>query len=385
MDRLRAERGARIVIPLASPAAQYQAHKDAIDEAIRRVLDGGVYILGGEVERFEQEFAAYCDVPYAIGVGSGTDALSLGLRALGVGSGDEVITVSHTALATVSAIIATGAIPVLIDVDAASYNIDVDLIEDAIGPRTKAIVVVHLYGRPTDLDSVLAIAKRHHLRLVEDCAQATGARYHGRRVGSIGDLGCFSFYPTKNLGAIGDGGMVTTSDDSLALRLKRLRQYGWDEFRKTDDVGINSRLDPLQAAILRAKLPCLDADNARRNEIARRYGDGLAGLPLSLPARSSSGDHVFHLYVVACSHRDALSEHLSKRGIGSAVHYPLPAHRHEGYATRVRVSGADLHVTDRVVSQVLSLPIFPELADADVDQVIAAIHDFFSASRPLES
>jgi dTDP-4-amino-4,6-dideoxygalactose transaminase len=367
------------VIPLASPAAQYRARKDAIQSAITRVLDSGTYVLGGEVESFERAFADYCSVAHAVGVGSGTDALILALRGFGIGEGDEVISVSHTALATVAAIIATGATPVLIDVDKTSYTLDPSFIEVAIGPRTKAIVAVHLYGRPADLDAICAIAKRHGLKVVEDCAQAAGASYRSRPVGSIGDVGCFSFYPTKNLGAVGDGGMVTTSHAALAARVRRLRQYGWNETRETAEAGVNSRLDPLQAAILGAKLPHLDADNARRAAVAKRYEKGFAGLPLTLPAAANSAEHVYHLYVFGCDDRDALAAHLAKRGIDSGIHYPLPAHRHKGYAERVRIPEAGLPVTDRLVGRILSLPIYPELGDADVDRVVAEIRDFYRA------
>jgi dTDP-4-amino-4,6-dideoxygalactose transaminase len=365
------------MIPWASPCAQYLAHKEAIEAAIDRVLASGNYVLGEEVDRFERAFAAYCGVEHAIGVGNGTDALILALRALGVGQDDEVVTVSHTALATVAAILATGATPVLVDVDPANYTIDPARIEEVIGPRTTAIVVVHLYGRPVDLDAVEAIAKRHGLRLIEDCAQAAGARHRARRVGSVGDVASFSFYPTKNLGAIGDGGMVTTADATLAERVRKLRQYGWNATRETEDIGVNSRLDPLQAAILGVKLRHLDADNARRAEIAQRYAGGLAGLPLTLPASDNSVDHVYHLYVLACDDRDALAAYLAKEGVGSAVHYPVPVHRHKGYAERVRVAKSELPATNRLIGRILSLPIYPELADAEVDRVIAAVRGYF--------
>jgi dTDP-4-amino-4,6-dideoxygalactose transaminase len=367
------------VIPWASPAAQYRAHKNVIDDAITRVLDSGDYVLGSEVESFERAFADYCGVAHAVGIGSGTDALILAVRSLGIGPGDEVITVSHTALATVAAIIATGAMPVLVDVDAESYTINPTRIEEAVGSRTKAIVAVHLYGQPADLDAIAAIAKRHRLRLIEDCAQATGACYRNRRVGSIGDLACFSFYPTKNLGAIGDGGMVTTADAALASRVRRLHQYGWNEKRETDDVGVNSRLDSLQAAILGAKLPYLEADNARRAAIAARYGEGLCGLPLVVPASREGCTHVYHLYVIACDERAALMEHLGRNGIGCGIHYPLPVHFQKGYAERARVAEGGLKVTDQLARRILSLPIYPELGNAEVERVIAAIRDFYRA------
>jgi dTDP-4-amino-4,6-dideoxygalactose transaminase len=365
------------MIPWASPRAQYRAHKEAIEAAIGRVLASGNYVLGEEVDRFERAFAAYCGVEHAIGVGNGTDALILAMRALGIGRGDEVVTVSHTALATVAAVLATGATPVLVDVDPATCTIDPARIEGSIGPRTRAIVAVHLYGRPVDLDAIEAIAKQHGLCLIEDCAQAAGARHRDRCVGSIGDVASFSFYPTKNLGAIGDGGMVTTANAALAERVRRLRQYGWNEARETKDVGVNSRLDPLQAAILGVKLSHLDVDNARRAKIAQRYARGFAGLPLNLPEAADSASHVYHLYVLGSDDRDGLAAHLAKQGVGSAVHYPVPVHRHRGYAERVRIPEAGLPATDRLVGRILSLPIYPELGDAEVDQVIAAVRNFF--------
>jgi dTDP-4-amino-4,6-dideoxygalactose transaminase len=367
------------VIPWASPVAQYRAHKNAIEAAITRVLDSGAYVLGSEVEAFERAFATYCGVGHAVGTGSGTDALFLALCALGIGPGDEVVTVSHTALATVAAIIATGATPALVDVDAASYTIDPARIEEAVGPKTKAIVAVHLYGQPADLDAVEAIAKRHRLRLIEDCAQAAGARYRGRRIGSIGDLACFSFYPTKNLGAIGDGGMVTTRDVALASRVRRLHQYGWNEDRETEDVGVNSRLDSLQAAILGAKLPHLDADNARRAAIAARYAKGLCHLPLVVPIAPDGCTHAYHLYVIACDDRDALMGHLRRREIGCGIHYPVPVHLQKGYAECVRVAAGRLKVTERLVRRIVSLPIYPELGDEEVERVIVGIRDFYRA------
>jgi len=367
------------VIRWASPAAQYRAHKNAIEAAITRVLDSGTYVLGSEVESFERAFADYCSVAYSVGTGSGTDALILALRALGIGPGDEVVTVSHTALATVAAIIATGATPLLVDVDAASYTIDPARVDEAVGPRTKAIVAVHLYGLPADLDAIEAIAKRNRLRLVEDCAQAAGARYRGRRVGSIGDVACFSFYPTKNLGAIGDGGMVTTKDAALASRVRRLRQYGWNEDRETEDVGVNSRLDSLQAAILAAKLPHLETDNARRAAIAAGYAEGLSGLPIAVPATREGATHVYHLYVIACDERDALIKHLRRHGIDCGIHYPVPVHLQKVYADRVRVAEGGLKVTEHLTRHIISLPIYPELGDAEVERVIAVICDFYRA------
>jgi dTDP-4-amino-4,6-dideoxygalactose transaminase len=360
-------------IPWASPAAQYRAHQTEIQAAIARVLDNGHFVLGEEVEAFERAFAQYCGVAHGVGVASGTDALELAMRALGVGPGDEVITVSHTAVATAAAVLACGATPVLVDIDQASYTLDPSKIEAAITPRTKAIVPVHLYGQAADMDAILALARAHRLRVIEDCAQCTGGRYGARRLGSLGDIACFSFYPTKNLGAIGDGGMVITSDADLAARVRRLRQYGWDEARKTHEVGRNSRLDPMQAAILAAKLPHLDADNARRADIAARYDRGLAGLPFVVPAARANATHVYHLYVVRCDDRTGLMAHLRADQIGSAVHYAEPVHVQKGYAEKCVLPKGGLPVTEATVNKILSLPIYPELTEAEVDRVIASL------------
>jgi dTDP-4-amino-4,6-dideoxygalactose transaminase len=365
-------------IPWALPLAQYRAHRAPIQNAINRVLDSGNYILGAELDSFERAFAAYCRCDHAVGVGSGTDALILALKALGVGSGDEVITVSHTAVATVAAILATGATPVLIDVDEVFLTLDPVALDAAVTARTKAVIAVHLYGQSADLDAVMAFAKRRGLAVIEDCAQAAGGRHRGRPVGSIGDIGCFSFYPTKNLGAIGDGGMVVTSESKIAERVRRLRQYGWDDARQTHEAGLNSRLDPLQAAILRAKLPHLDDDNAKRAAIADRYERGLHGLPITTPKQRNAAQHVYHLYVVTCVPRDALMAHLTEHQIGCAIHYPIPVHNQHGYAERVVASPGGLPVTERVCQQILSLPLYPELSDADVDSVIAAVRGFFA-------
>lgn len=365
-------------IPWASPLAQYRAHQAPIQSAINRVLNSGTYILGAEVEAFESAFAEYCGDGHAVGVASGTDALILGLRALGIGPGDEVITVSHTAVATIAAILAVGATPVLVDVDEAYLTLDPTALDRAATPRSKAVIAVHLYGQAADLDSILSFARERKLFLIEDCAQACGGRYHSRRLGSIGDIGCFSFYPTKNLGAIGDGGMVLTREPQIAERVRRLHQYGWDDSRQTHEAGLNSRLDPLQAAILHAKLPYLDDDNARREEVARRYERGLYGLPITIPKERAGAQHVYHLYVVACPKRDALLAYLADHQIGCAIHYPVPVHRQHGYAERVILPPGDLSVTDRVCQQILSLPLYPELTDADVDRVIASVRGFFT-------
>ncbi|HSZ67829.1 MAG TPA: DegT/DnrJ/EryC1/StrS family aminotransferase [Xanthobacteraceae bacterium] len=366
----------RSPIPWASPAAQYRTRQKTIQAAIERVLDSGAFVLGEEVEAFEHAFAQYCGAGHGIGVASGTDALELAMRAFGIGPGDEVITVSHTAVATAAAVLACGATPVLVDIDQAFYTIDSAKIEVAITPRTKAIVPVHLYGQAADINPILALGRARKLRVIEDCAQATGGCYGSRRLGSMGDAGCFSFYPTKNLGAIGDGGMVITSDAEIAARLRRLRQYGWDEMRKTREVGRNSRLDPMQAAILAAKLPHLDADNARRAAIAARYNRGLAGLPLVLPAARTGATHVYHLYVMRCDDRGRLMADLRADQIGSAVHYAEPVHLQRGYAEKCVLPKGGLPLTETVVGKILSLPMYPELTDAEVDRVIALLRLF---------
>jgi dTDP-4-amino-4,6-dideoxygalactose transaminase len=365
-------------IPWASPLAQYRAHQALIQSAINRVLDSGTYILGAEVEAFEKAFTAYCGGGHGVGVASGTDALILTLKALGIGRGDEVITVSHTAVATVAAILAVDATPVLIDVDEVYLTLDPAALDPAARPRSKAVIAVHLYGQAADLDPILAFARRYKLAVIEDCAQAAGGYYRGQRLGSIGDIGCFSFYPTKNLGAIGDGGIVLTRESKIAERVRRLREYGWDDARQTQEPGLNSRLDPLQAAILNAKLAHLDDDNARRAAIAQRYAGGLQGLPVTTPQERADAQHAYHLYVITGGQRDALMRHLAERQIGCAVHYPTPVHRQHGYADRVILPPGGLPVTERICQQILSLPIYPELSDSDVDSVIAAVRGFFA-------
>ena len=363
------------MILCSKPQAQYLAHKNEIDAAVSRVLNKGWYILGEEVKAFEAEFAGYVGVSDGIGVGSGTEALHLALKACGIGDGDEVITVSHTAVATVSAIEQAGATPVLVDIQSESYNLDPDKLEAAITARTKGIIPVHLYGQPANLDPILEIARRHEVRVIEDCAQAHGAKYKGRRVGSYGDMGCFSFYPTKNLGAIGDGGMVVTNNPELAERALLLRQYGWADRYVSSITGWNSRLDELQAAILRVKLPYLDADNAKRVGLADLYNDSLSGTRLTLPQRGGEVDHIYHLYVVRSPQRDDLQSFLKSKGVGALVHYPVPIHLQPAYLKRLRGSES-LPETERAAREVLSLPIYPELSLPEAQKVINEIRAF---------
>jgi dTDP-4-amino-4,6-dideoxygalactose transaminase len=364
------------MIPCACPSAQYRTHRDAIQAAVMRVLDGETYILGSEVAAFETAFAAYCDPAqtlHAVGVNSGTDALILAMHALGIGTGDEVVTVAHTALATIAAVIAVGATPVLVDIDPLTYTLDPALLEPAITPRTKAVIAVHLYGQAADMAPITEICRRHGVAVIEDCAQAAGGMYQGKRIGCLADIACFSFYPTKNLGAIGDAGMVVAADGGLAERIRRLRQYGWDSARQTSAPGVNSRLDEVQAAILNVKLPFLDAENARRARHAAAYKEGLSSLPLGLPWVRPGTEHVYHLYVIACDERDALKRSLERAGIMAGIHYPVPAHRHLGYADKVRVPIRGLPVTDQVASRILSLPLYPELEEAQIEHVISSV------------
>jgi dTDP-4-amino-4,6-dideoxygalactose transaminase len=356
------------VIPCANPAAQYATSKAEIDAAVARVLGGSSYILGEEVRSFERELASYVGVRHGVGVGSGTDALHLALRALGVGPGDEVVTVSHTAVATVAAIELAGASAAFVDIDPATHTLDPSKLAAAIGPKTKAVIAVHLYGHPADMDAILSVAK--DIPVVEDCAQAVGATHGGKRVGSLGRIAAFSFYPTKNLGAIGDGGMVVTSDDALATRVRELREYGWRDRYVSAIPGVNSRLDEIQAAILRVKLGRLDRDNDARRELGARYTRDLAAATsLALPVEKPNARHVYHLYVVRTAGRDELQRRAKDRGVGMLVHYPVPIHLQPAYAGRAR--GADrLPETERAAREVLSLPMYPELSAADASTVV---------------
>ena len=363
------------MIPCANPKAQYLAHKQEIDDAVRRVLESGWYILGDEVRAFEEEFAAYLGVGHSVGLGNGTEALHLALVACAIGHGDEVVTVSHTAVATVAAIELAGAKPVFVDIDPVTYTMDPDLLEKSITSKTKAVLPVHLYGHPAPMEDILAIAREYGLCVIEDCAQAHGANYRGKRVGSFGDMGCFSFYPTKNLGALGDGGAVVTSDPELAEKARLLREYGWAERYVSYIPGWNSRLDELQAAILRVKLKYLDEDNGARARLAALYIKGLSETGLVLPRVRERADHVYHLFAVGAPDRDRLLAHLHSRDIGAAIHYPVPVHMQPAYA-HLEVRG--LLETDRVARQIISLPMYPEMTEIEVDAVITAVKEFVS-------
>ena len=367
------------------PKANYLAYKPEIDAAISRVLDSGWYILGQEVSAFEEEFADYIGVRHGVGVASGTDALEISLRACGIGSGDAVFTVSHTAVATVAAIELAGATPILVDIEPITYTMDPNYLEDAIKAsssvrpsspegrrRPRAIVPVHLYGHPADMPAILDIARRYGLYVIEDCAQSHGAILNGRKTGAWGDIAAFSFYPTKNLGALGDGGIVVTDNADLAERARLLRQYGWHQRYVSEIAGTNSRLDELQAAILRVKLCYLDRGNARRRQIAQAYTHLLADTGLVLPTCRTKAEHIYHQYVVRTSERDALRAYLREQAIGTLIHYPQPVHLQPAYANRLTTSGALSH-SERAAAEVLSLPMYPELPDEHVTLVADAI------------
>lgn len=360
-------------IPQTNPGASYLAHRAEIDEAVKQVLESGWYISGAQVLAFEREFAHYLGVLHTIGVGNGTDALELSLRACDIGPGDAVFTVSHTAVATVAAIELTGATPVLVDIDPATFTISPADLETALkncrAGRPRAVIPVHLYGRPADLPAILEIAARYNLYVIEDCAQAHGALFQNRQAGSWGDLATFSFYPTKNLGALGDGGAIVTSNQALAERARQLREYGWRERYISELAGMNSRLDELQAAILRVKLRYLDEENARRQTIAHQYQSLLAHTDLILPAPQSQSSHVYHQYVIRTRQRDALKEFLKAHNIGSLIHYPLPVHLQPAYQNRTALSAGGLPGTEKICGEILSLPMYPQLTDEQVNEV----------------
>jgi dTDP-4-amino-4,6-dideoxygalactose transaminase len=380
------------ILPM-DPKATFIAHREEILEAVTRVLDGGRYILGEETKAFESEFAAYCGVEHGIGVASGTDALQVALRAMGIGPGDAVLTVSHTAVATVAAIEMTGASAVLVDIDPATMNMSPDSLRATIKAydvthQLRAVIPVHLYGHPADMPAILTIAREHGLQVLEDCAQAHGAELlpvsvngkgaggRGQRVGSFGDAAAFSFYPTKNLGAFGDGGAIVTSDAGIADRARALREYGWRDRYISADAGVNSRLDELHAAMLRVKLRYLDAENDRRRQIAAAYGEALAGTFFTLPVEQAGARHVYHLYVIRTPHRDKLQAHLSERGVLTLVHYPQPVHLQPAYRERVPIAPDGLPVTEQVCGEILSLPMHPYMTDDEVSRVCEALSSF---------
>jgi dTDP-4-amino-4,6-dideoxygalactose transaminase len=359
-------------VPFLDLRASYSELKPEIDEAVARVLASGWYVLGPEVEAFEAEFASYCDATYCVGVADGLDALHLALRAMDVGPGHEVIVPSNTYIATWLAVSQCGATAVPVEPLEATYNLDPALIEAAITPRTKVILPVHLYGQPADMDPILAIARKHGLRVLEDGAQAHGARYKGQRIGSHGDVVAWSFYPGKNLGALGDGGAITTNDPELADRIRVLRNYGSRVKYVNEVQGYNSRLDPIQAAVLRVKLKYLDDWNARRAALAKQYLAGLADSELVLPHVPDWAGPAWHLFVVRSKQRDALQQHLTDAGIGSLIHYPIPPHKQQAYASAAWPADA-FSLASAMADEVLSVPMGPQLAADDVALVIAGL------------
>ena len=360
------------MIPFLDLAATYRELKPKIDAAVSRVLESGWYILGPEVEAFETEWAAYCDAKHTVGLANGLDALTLALRALDIGPGDEVIVPSNTYIATWLAVTGVGATPVPVEPDVATHNIDPALIKTAITSRTRALLPVHLYGQPADMDPILDIALRHGLRVIEDAAQAHGARYKGKRIGAHGDIVCWSFYPGKNLGALGDAGAITTNDTALAERVALLRNYGSRQKYVNEAAGVNSRLDPIQAAVLRVKLGALDEWTERRRSVATAYTKGLAESGLILPHVPDWADPAWHLYVVRTSDRDRLQGPITKAGIGTLIHYPIPPHMQKAYADMEILPDAFPLARD-LASEVLSLPMGPQLSLDQVQDIVYAL------------
>ncbi|OIO20044.1 MAG: erythromycin biosynthesis sensory transduction protein eryC1 [Candidatus Magasanikbacteria bacterium CG_4_9_14_0_2_um_filter_41_10] len=359
------------MIPFVDFKTQYNNLKTEIDKAVHRVLDSGWYILGNEGIAFEQEFASYVGTTYCVGVASGTEAIALGLMALGIVHGDEVITTSLTAYPTITAIVQSGATPVLVDIHTEDGLIDVSKIEQHITSKTKAIVPVHLYGQSCDMDAIKIVADKHDLMIVEDCAQAVGALYEGKKVGSIGECGAFSFYPTKNLGAYGDGGAITTNNEELYNRLLAMRNYGQTSRYSHDSAGINSRLDEMQAAILRVKLLHLDKDNNRRKSIAQRYKNELVGVETLL--ERTYGEGVYHLFVVKTDKREEFMKYMEENEIKTLIHFPMPIHAQKAF-----VWERDDEYTNatQFASMIVSIPIYPELEDDQIDTIISTINAF---------
>jgi len=366
-------------LPFVDLKAQHAAIAADVEAAIQRVVTNADFILGADVAGFEEEFATYCEAKHAVGLDSGMSALELGMRAMGIGPGDEVITPAGSFIASSSAISFTGAAPIWVDVEPRTYNIDPELLKAAITKRTKAIMVVHLYGQPADMDRVLEIADRHGLPVIEDACQSHGARYKGRRTGAIGAFGAFSFYPSKNLGAYGDAGALTTNDDGLAEKVRMMRNYG--QRAKYDHVFLawNRRLDTMQAAVLRVKLPHLDAWNESRRKIASLYDELLGGTAVGLPYTSPDVEHVYHLYVIQVDGRDSVLSELGARGIGAGIHYPLPIHLQEAYRER-RIGPGSFPVTEAAATRILSLPMYPEMTEPDVRRVADTVRELVSAS-----
>jgi dTDP-4-amino-4,6-dideoxygalactose transaminase len=371
------------IIPQANPGAGYRELQTEIDAAVARALASGWYILGGEGRAFEAEYAAWLGTARAVGCGNGTDALALVLRGLGVGAGKSVITVSHTAVATVAAIEMAGAAPILIDIEPDTYTMDPAELAEVLAhppagaPPVGAIIAVHLYGQACDMAAILSVAARHGIPVIEDCAQAHGAALNGRKLGTLGAASCFSLYPTKNLGALGDGGVLATADEKLADDIAALRQYGWRTHYLSDLIGMNSRLDELQAAILRVKLAHLDRHNARRREVAAAYDAALVGCSAPPPIRRAGAEHVFHQYVLRVADRAEVQAKFRAQGVGTGIHYPTPVHRQKAYEGRIALGPSGCRQTEIASAHVLSMPMYPQLADAQVSAISDAMRKIF--------
>jgi dTDP-4-amino-4,6-dideoxygalactose transaminase len=357
----------RPMIPFIDLKQEYHFLSKELTPKVRSILENGFFVLGEEVERFEEDFAKYLGVAESIGVNSGSDALFLAIKSLGIGVGDEVITISHTFISSVDAIVRNGAEPVFVDIDPYTYCMDVSRIEESITEKTKAILPVHLYGHPADMGPIRELAEKYGLFLIEDTCQAHGAEYKGDKLGSIGDIGCFSFYPTKNLGAFGDGGMIVTDNQELAEKLRMLRNYGQTKKYYHDFIGVNSRLDEIQAAILRIKLTHLNSWNSRRRDIAKLYNELLDDCDLNLPIERPYAKHVYHLYVIRTEKRDILKNKLIEKEIQTQIHYPIPVHKQKAYSDLKK--NFNLPVTDKICSEILSLPNQPWLTDEQIIRV----------------
>lgn len=363
------------MIPLVDLTSQYHSIKKEIDSAVLSTLESGHFILGPQVTKFEEDVASLLGLDFAVGLASGTDALVLALRALDIGAGDEVIIPAYTFFATAGTVMSVGAKPVMVDIDPQSYQIDVSKIASAITSKTKAIIPVHLYGHPAEMNPILEIARKHDLKVIEDNAQGFGAEYLGKKTGSFGDIGCLSFFPTKNLGAFGDAGMVVTNDSKLAERMRMLRTHGWKKKYYSEEVGYNSRLDAIQAAILQAKLPHVDSWNEKRRELAQRYNEKLSPLGITVPIEREWAKHVYHLYIIRSEKRDALQKFLKEKGIASEVYYPIPPHLSEP-CKKFGYKEGDFPRAEKASQETLALPLYPELTDSQQDEVIEAIREF---------
>ena len=364
------------MINLFDPKKQYNTYKQPILKNIKKVLESGVYILGNQIKEFETYFSKYCGVKYAITVKNGTDALILSLKCLNIKRGDEVITTSHTALATIAAIVATGATPVIVDIEDDYYTIDPLKVERAINKKTKAIIPVHIYGQTCDIVKIISIAKKKKINVIEDCSQALGAEYNSKKAGSFGQMGTFSFYTTKNLGAIGDGGAIITNKSSIAKKLFQLRQYGWNKKRETSFTGFNSRLDELQASILNIKIKKIDRDNQKRLKIAQNYIKKIVNKNIVLPKVRKQSKHVFHIFAILTKKRKLLMKYLKKNKVYAGIHYSKPACFSKGYMELCRFKVNNLKKTIKISEQTISLPIYPELANYDMNKIIKLINRF---------